>query len=80
VFYEGQPLAGALVKFTDLERDAVPVETHVTDPSGRASFKMPARGSWLLNVIWTKPQTSSRDTDFETIFSSLTFGFSPVSP
>lgn len=75
VLYEGQPLAGALVKLTNLEHDAAPFETHVTDRAGRASFAMPKEGSWLLNVIWTKPLPRSSDTDFETVFSSLSFGF-----
>jgi uncharacterized GH25 family protein len=74
VLYGGRPLPGALVKLTNLEHDASPVETHPTDLAGRAIFTMPSEGSWLLNVIWTKPQPRSRDTDFETTFSSLTFG------
>ena len=76
VLYGGRPLPGALVKLTNLEHDASPVETHPTDRAGRALFTMPREGTWLLNVIWTKPQPSSRDTDFETTFSSLTFGLS----
>jgi uncharacterized GH25 family protein len=75
VIYEGRPLAGALVKLTNLEHDATPLEMHLTDPAGRTSFSMPERGTWLLNVIWTKPLQSSGDADFETIFSSLSFGF-----
>jgi retron-type reverse transcriptase len=31
--------------------------------------------SWLLSVIWAQPLSQSRETDFETIFSSLSFGF-----
>jgi uncharacterized GH25 family protein len=74
VLYGGRPLSGALVKLTNLEHDASPVETHPTDLAGRAIFTMPREGAWLLNVIWTEPQPRSRDTDFETTFSSLTFG------
>lgn len=74
VIYEGRPLAGALLKFTNLEHDAAPLEMHLTDREGRASFTMPTEGTWLLNVIWTKPLSSSRETDFETVFSSLSFG------
>ena len=74
VIYEGRPLAGALVKLTDLDDDAQPVETHVTDPAGRARFVMPASGNWLVNVVWTRPLPSSDETDFATTFSSLTFG------
>ncbi|GIL41561.1 DUF4198 domain-containing protein [Roseiterribacter gracilis] len=72
VIYAGAPLSGALVKFTDLDHDETPFETQRTDKDGRAYFTMPARGRWLLNVIWTRP--SDRDVDFETIFSSLSFG------
>jgi uncharacterized GH25 family protein len=78
--FEGQPLAGALVKFTRLENDAEPVATQVTDDAGRARFAMPTEGSWLVNVIWTKVLTASSETDFETTFSSLTFGFPDAAP
>jgi uncharacterized GH25 family protein len=80
VIYEGEPLEGALVKLTRLEDDAVPLETHLTDRTGRATFVMPTEGSWLLNVIWTKSLPRSRQTDFETIFSSLSFGFPSSRP
>ena len=75
VIYAGRPLAGALVKLTDLKNDASPFEMHVTDHDGRASFTMPSSGTWLLNVIWTKALPRSEETDFETVFSSLSFGF-----
>jgi uncharacterized GH25 family protein len=74
VLFEGRPLAGALVKLTNLEHDAGPVETHLTDQYGRTSFAMPDGGKWLLNVIWSQPLPSTQETDFETIFSSLSFG------
>lgn len=78
VLYEGHPLSGALVKLTNLANDAAPFETHPTDSTGHATFTLPTSGTWLLNVIWTKPQPPSSDTDFETIFSSLSFGFPPT--
>lgn len=74
VFYRGQPLAGALVKLNDLDHDAQPIETHRSDAQGRAVFTTPGKGSWQLNVIWTRPQPSSSLTDFDTSFSSLSFG------
>jgi uncharacterized GH25 family protein len=75
VIYAGRPLAGALVKLTNLRNDASPFEVHLTDHDGRASFTMPNSGTWLLNVIWTKALPNSDETDFETVFSSLSFGF-----
>ncbi|MES2055204.1 MAG: DUF4198 domain-containing protein [Pseudomonadota bacterium] len=80
VFYQGRPLAGALVKLTDLARDAEPVETHRTDVTGRARFALPRHGNWLLNTIWTRSLPPSRETDFETVFSSLSFGFPTAEP
>ena len=75
VLYGGRPLAGARVKLTQLEHDASPLEALVTDHAGRASFTMPHSGTWLLNVVWTKPLPATEETDFETVFSSLSFGF-----
>jgi uncharacterized GH25 family protein len=75
VIYEGHPLVGATVKLTNLRDDASPFEVHLTDHDGRATFTLPDSGSWLLNVIWTKPLPRSEETDFETVFSSLSFGF-----
>jgi len=75
VLYAGHALAGALVKLTNLANDASPLEVRLTDRDGRASFTMPNAGAWLLNVIWTKPLPRSEETDFETVFSSLSFGF-----
>ena len=70
------PLAGALVKLTDLEHDANPIEMHLTDEKGRATFSVRELGAWLLNVIWTEVAPASSDVDFQTTFSSLSFGFS----
>lgn len=75
VLFESHPLSGALVMLTNLAHDATPVEKHITDRSGNATFRLPHEGSWLLNVVWTKLLPPWRDTDFETTFSSLSFGF-----
>lgn len=73
VLFEGAPLAGALVKLTDLGHDDVPLATQRTDSTGRAVFDMPPAGQWLFNVIWTKSLDGSAGADYETTFSSLTF-------
>lgn len=75
VYFEGEPLVGALVKLTQLEHDHAPVEERQTDSSGRASFSLTRSGTWLLNVVWTRPVTMPSNVDFDTIFSSLSFGF-----
>jgi uncharacterized GH25 family protein len=80
VIYAGHALAGALVKLTNLANDASPFEVRLTDRDGRAGFTMPNAGAWILNVIWTKALPRSEETDFETVFSSLSFGFPPDHP
>jgi len=80
VIYAGHALTGALVKLTNLANDASPFEVRLTDRDGRASFTMPNAGAWILNVIWTKALPRSEETDFETVFSSLSFGFPPDHP
>ena len=73
VFYHGRPLGSATVKLTNLDADATPIATIVTDAAGKAVFRHPGKGRWQLNTIWSRPITAA-DAEFETIFSSLTFG------
>ena len=75
IFFKDRPQAGALVKLTDLDHDEQPFETRRTDGEGRASFTLPKKGSWLLNVIWTEVLGPAAETDFATVFSSLSFSF-----
>lgn len=75
VVYEGRFLPGAFVKLTNLRDDEKPVETHLTNAGGRAVFQLPRKGEWQMNVVWSKPITGNPDVEFETVFSSLTFGF-----
>lgn len=74
VLYEGKRLAGATVKLTNLESDEKPISVMKTDKAGRATFRIPESGTWLMNVVWTKPISGRPNADFDTIFSSLTFG------
>lgn len=75
VFFEGKPLAGGTVKLNNLDFDERPLATRITDGAGRALFRVPRIGNWQLNVVWTKPITGNPKADFETTFSSLTFGY-----
>jgi uncharacterized GH25 family protein len=76
VIYQGKPLPGATVKLTNLNSDKKPVSIIKTNDSGRAVFRIPESDAWLLNVVWTKPIIGRPDAEFDTIFSSLTFGYS----
>lgn len=74
VYYRGKPLPGALVKLNDLASDAKPIDTRRCDADGRAIFTMPGKGSWQFNVVWIRPAARDSLVDFDTNFSSLTFG------
>jgi uncharacterized GH25 family protein len=77
VLYKGKRLPSATVKLTSLEADDRPAATAVTDEHGRATFRVPAKGNWLLNVVWAEPVQGASNVDFDTTFSSLTFGYGP---
>ena len=79
VMYKGRRLPGATVKLTSLEFDAKPLASAVTDRNGHASLRVPPVGDWLVNVIWSEPVKNDPKADFETTFSSLTFGYDPAS-
>ncbi len=78
VLFNGKRLPGASVKLTSLEFDARPIESEITDRAGRATFTVPPVGDWLLNVIWSVPVAGDSQADFDTTFSSLTFGYDPA--
>ena len=75
VLYQGHPLAGATVMLTNLEFDGQPLSTKLSDRSGRTAFVVPHVGTWLVNVLWTRPLRGHPEADFDTTFSSLTFGY-----
>ena len=77
VLYNGRRLANATIKLTNLANDAKPVAVAVTDRAGQARFRVPATGNWLLNVVWGEAIAGDRRFDFDTTFSSLTFGYPP---
>lgn len=78
VLYNGRRLPNATVKLTSLERDERPVAVLRTDRSGRVSARVPQSGNWLLSVVWTEPVKGDPRVDFDTTFSSLTFGYGAV--
>lgn len=60
---------------TNLDADEKPFATAVTNQAGHARFRVPASGQWLLNVVWSEPVRGDAKVDFDTTFSSLTFGY-----
>lgn len=74
IYYQGKPLSGATVKLTNLDADAKPAARLVSNATGRVTVAHPGPGNWQVNTIWTRPMAGNPAADFDTIFSSLTFG------
>ncbi|MEO0617642.1 MAG: DUF4198 domain-containing protein, partial [Pseudomonadota bacterium] len=73
VRYRGEPLPGALVTIESLSQLAAGRRSAVSDANGRVAFAVPPVATWKLNVVWGVPVDGA--AHYETIFSSLTFGF-----
>jgi uncharacterized GH25 family protein len=74
VYYHGLPLAGATVSLESLDQPRLPGTALITNARGEASFGIDKAGRWKLNCVWSAPIADPR-ADYETIFSSLTFGY-----
>lgn len=77
IYYNGKPLAGATVMMNNLDFDDRPTQIVLSDANGRATLNFPHLGLWQANVVWTRPIQGDPKADFETTFSSLTFGYPP---
>lgn len=74
VRFRGTPLAGALVRMESLTNPDGEIE-QLTDARGRASFAMPKSGNWKISLVWSVPIEGNAQADYDTLFSSLSFGF-----
>ena len=72
VLYESKPLAGALV--VAMHRDDPSLRIRVrSDAAGRASFKLPKRGVWMIKSVQMIAAPPSSNADWESLWASLTF-------
>lgn len=72
VWFRDRPLAGAEVHVHSMDRPREEPVKLLSDANGRVGFAIPARGHWMMNVVWSEPTTSAR-ADYQTSFSSMTF-------
>jgi uncharacterized GH25 family protein len=75
VMFRGRPLAGARVDLTALGEDSEPAQVRRSGADGRVSFSFPKEGAYKLNVIWGVPAPGRADAEYDTVFSSLVFGY-----
>ena len=75
ILYNGRPQPGVLVKLTNLANDETPAATMRSNRGGVVAFTLPRRGTWQVNAVWTRPISGNPQAEFDTTFSSLTFGY-----
>jgi uncharacterized GH25 family protein len=73
IWFHGAPLAGASVVLERLGEGAKHGTPVISDRNGEVTFKIGQDGDWKTNVVWSYPISDPR-AEYETIFSSLTFG------
>lgn len=74
VMFRGTPLEGAAIDITALGTGEEAFATEVTDADGRAVFEVPEGGAYRISTVWGVPNVNTQRAEFETMFSSLTFG------
>lgn len=77
VRFLGQLLPGALVTAHRLDAEQAAVQSQRSDAQGQVRFTIPPVGHWKLHVTWALPITGHERAEFDTTFSSLTFGYRP---
>ena len=75
IFYRGEPLEGAQVLFVSLDTIAGDIAAKISDDNGAVSFKKPSAGEWMIHAVWSDRIEGHPMGDFDTIFSSLSFGY-----
>lgn len=72
LLYEGKPLPGALVIAQNGSDSSVTLRTR-SDKQGRATFRLPRGGSWLIRAVHMIPAAPGAGVDWESFWASLMF-------
>ncbi len=72
LLYEGEPLAGALVRGR-ASADPLSARTARTDAAGRVSLPLQLPGPWLVTAVHVVEAPAEVDADWESFWASLTF-------
>lgn len=75
VRYRGKKLAGVAVKVFRLDGEHGRVATYQSAEDGTITMKRPETGSWMLHAVWSDPLEGDSRAEYDTVFSSLSFGF-----
>lgn len=73
LLFDGQPLAGALVKAWHKRGRQTLIVRVSTDAEGKAAFDMPYGGAWMISVVHMLPAADGKDIDWDSHWGNLTF-------
>lgn len=74
LYFRGKPLAGAHLDCESLDGVLPPAQS-TTDAEGRAACTIKRKGRWKISTVWSVPISGNDRAEFDTLFSSLTFGY-----
>lgn len=76
ILFRGKPLENALIDLSPLSTvSSDEIQAQRSDENGEEAFSMSREGSWKFNVISGVPNPGNDKDEYETYFSSLTYGF-----
>ena len=73
VLFEGQPLAGALVKAWHKKAGQTLLIRSTTSSAGKVSFNLPYRGAWMVSVVHMLPARDTPEVDWDSLWGNLSF-------
>lgn len=79
LLYRGSPLPGATVVALSQADPTRPIAS-VTDAEGRARFRLPAPGAWMITSVHMIEAPRDAQADWESFWASLTFELSQPAP
>ncbi len=73
VLFDGQPLAGALLKAWHKRTGQTLLIRSTTSSDGKVTFNLPYRGAWMVSVVHMLPATDVQDIDWDSWWGNLSF-------
>ena len=78
VLFEGQPLAGALVRAWHKRGPQTLVIRATTSRDGEVRFDLPHPGGWMISVVHMVPAVGVPGADWDSLWGNLTFSTAPI--
>ena len=78
VFFDNQPLAGALLKAWHRQSGQTLIIRAITTADGKATVNLPYEGGWMVSVVHMVPAVGAKDLDWDSLWGNLSFNLAPA--